>query len=309
MNNISEFNRFFSSKTLASTYKPTLMKCLLDIGDCKEDEGQKWIKDNDNSLEVDLNFLALRFIRYYWPLLFKSKLKQEATATPIVVYRILNDNVGLFGKNKSRPTKQQLCQDKFVELRLKIIREGIKPQVLKKLLNDCDIYELGNNNNSIIIQKDIVQFMKENKKTLEAALNHTTAIYLEKINYTPNISIKLEEKILRTVLKDDDFSEIIKMQDGKCFYCEKRKSKFAQDHFIPWNYDSNTQSFNIVPVCTKCNSSKSDNLPNENFLKKILKRNQQLSEISYGYTEDGFKRQYFECKSAYHGNSQPLWSG
>jgi len=309
MNNISEFNRFFSSKSLASTYKPTLMKCLLDIGDCKEDEGQKWIKDNGNSLEVDLNFLALRFIRYYWPLLFKSKLKQEATATPIVVYRILNDNVGLFGKNKSRPTKQQLCQDKFAELRLKIIREGIKPQVLKKLLNDCNIYELGNNNNSIIIQKDIVQFMKENKKTLEAALNHTTAIYLEKINYTPNISIKLEEKILRTVLKDDDFSEIIKMQDGKCFYCEKRKSNFAQDHFIPWNYDSNTQSFNIVPACTKCNSSKSDNLPNENFLKKILKRNQQLSEISYGYTEDGFKRQYFECKSAYHGNSQPLWSG
>ena len=121
MNNISEFNRFFSSKSLASTYKPTLMKCLLDIGDCKEDEGQKWIKDNGNSLEVDLNFLALRFIRYYWPLLFKSKLKQEATATPIVVYRILNDNVGLFGKNKSRPTKQQLCQDKFAELRLKIL--------------------------------------------------------------------------------------------------------------------------------------------------------------------------------------------
>jgi hypothetical protein len=282
------------------------MKCLLDIGDCEENEGRNWISDNENSFEVDLNFLAVRFIRYYWPLLFKSKLKQEATSTPIVVYRILNEYVSLFGKNKSRPSKESLCEDTFAELRLKIIKEGIKPQVLEKLLNDCDIYDLGENNNSIIIQKDIVQFMKENKKTLEAALNHIIAIYLEKINTTPAISIKLEEKILRTVLKDDDFSEIIGLTDGKCFYCDEEKPKYAQDHFIPWNYNSITQSFNMVPACTICNSSKSDNLASENFLEKILERNRKLSKISYGYTEDGFKRQYYECKSAYHGDSQPL---
>jgi len=81
MSSISEFNRFFLSKTLASTYKPTFMKCLLDIGDCKEDEGKKWIKDNGDSLLIDLNFIAVRFIRYYWSLLFKFKIKQEATAT------------------------------------------------------------------------------------------------------------------------------------------------------------------------------------------------------------------------------------
>lgn len=309
MKNISEFNRFFSSKTLASTYKPTLMKCLLDIGDSEENEGHHWIKDAENSFEVDLNFLAVRFIRYYWSLLFKSKLKQEATATPIVVYRILNEYVSLFGKNKSRPSKELLCEDEFAELRLKIVREGIKPQVLKKLLNDCDIYELGEKNNSIIIQKDIVQFMKENKKTLEAALNHMIAIYLEKINTAPAISIKLEEKILRTYLKDDDKSEIIELEDGRCFYCNEKKLKFDEDHFIPWNYNSVTQQFNMVPACKTCNSSKNDNLSSENFLEKILERNRKLNNISYGYTEDGFKRQYYECKSAYHGDSQPLWSG
>ena len=41
MKNISEFNRFFSSKTLASTYNPTLMKCLLDIGDSEENCQEK----------------------------------------------------------------------------------------------------------------------------------------------------------------------------------------------------------------------------------------------------------------------------
>jgi len=41
MNKISEFNRFFLSKSLASTYKPTFLKCLLDLGDYKKDEGEK----------------------------------------------------------------------------------------------------------------------------------------------------------------------------------------------------------------------------------------------------------------------------
>ena len=310
MSKISEFNRFFSSKSLASTYKPTFMKCLLDIGDCKDDEGQKWIKDVGNSLEVDLHFISLRFIRYYWPLLFKSKLKQEATATPIAVYRILKEfaEKGLFGKNKSRPSKKQLCEDKFHELRLRIIKEGIKPQVLTKLLNDCNIYDFGKKKNSIIIPKDVVEFMSDNKKTLESALNHVIAIYLEKINYAPNISIKLEEKIPRTTLNDDDFSELLRLSNGLCFYCHEKHDKYAQDHFIPWNYDSNTQSFNMVPACKHCNSSKSDNLPSKNFLDDILERNKKLSKISYGYSEKDFKIAYDVCKRKYHG-TEPLWSG
>jgi len=308
MNNISEFNRFFLSRTLASTYKPTFLKCLLDLGDYKKDEGKNWIKDKGNSLEVDLNFIAVRFIRLYWPLLFKFKIKQEATAQPIAVYRLLNEHVHLFGENKSQPSKKLLCEEKFDELRLKIIREGIKPQVLRRLLNDCKIYEVGKNSNSITIQKNIVQFMKENKKILEAALNHTIAEYLEKINQSPNISVKLEEKQPRTVLKKDDFSTIIKMQEGRCFYCDKPNSKFAQEHFIPWNYIFDTQSFNIVAACKECNSGKHDNLPSQDYLEQILQRNRKLKKISFGYTDEGFKNLYNSCKIEYHGMEQPLWS-
>jgi len=308
MNNISEFNRFFLSRTLASTYKPTFLKCLLDLGDYKKDEDKNWIKDKGNSLEVDLNFIAVRFIRLYWPLLFKFKIKQEATAQPIAVYRLLNEHVHLFGENKSQPSKKQLSEDKFDEFRLKIIREGIKPQVLRRLLNDCKIYEIGKNSNSITIQKNIVQFMKDNKKILEAALNHTIAEYLEKINQSPNISVKLEEKQPRTVLKNEDFSEIRKMQNDRCFYCNEPNSEFAQEHFIPWNYIFDTQSFNIVAACKGCNSSKSDNLPKHDYLEQILQRNRKLKKISYGYSDESFKNLYNACKIEYHGIEQPLWS-
>lgn len=308
MSEINEINRFFLSKSLASTYKPTFLKCLLDLADYSQDEGSQWIKQTDGSFEVDLNFVAVRFIRYYWPLKFKFKLKQEATPTPIVMYRLLDDNIQLFEKNKSQPSKKELCSDKFSEFRLKVIREGIKPQVLHKLLNDCKIYTVAKGSNSIIIKKPIVDFIRNNKKILESALNHVIAEYLEKFNQAPNISTKLEEKIPRTNLKKDDFDAIIKLQNNKCFYCENQSDGFAQEHFIPWNYVFDTQAINIVAACESCNSSKSDRLPSETFFEKILARNQKLQKKSYGYSDEGFRNLYSSCKSEYHGSEQSLWS-
>lgn len=303
---ISEFNRFFSSKTLASTYKPTFLKCLLDLGDCKSDEGKQWISEDGSDVIVDLNFIAARFLRYYWSLLFKFKLKQEATSKTIAVYRILKECENQIGV-KSIPSKKILCSDHLSELRLKTIKEGIKPQVLRKLLNDCKIYTINKNSTSIVIKKEIISYMKENKKILEAALNHMIAGYLEKCNSSPNISTKLEEKINRTTLKKDEFSKIIKMQNFCCFYCGKKVNDFAQEHFIPWNFLFDTQNFNIIAACQTCNSSKNDNLADEIYLDKLLDRNDKLDKLSFGYSREYMKNLYHSCKLEYHGVDQKLW--
>ena len=173
---ISEFNRFFLSKILASTYKPTFLKCLLDLGDYKKDEGEQWITNNNNSITVDLNFVAARFLRYYHPLKFKFKLKQEATAKRITIYRILEDFKELVGV-KTVPSKKTLCSERFSEMRQIAIKEGIKPQVLKKLLNDCNIYSINKGSNSIEINKDVVKFMKDNKKIGICIKSHDCKIF------------------------------------------------------------------------------------------------------------------------------------
>ncbi len=303
---MSEFNRFFKSKTLASTYKPTLAKCLLDLGDYKQDEGSQWVKKDGNNFTVDLNFVAARFLRYYWPLLFKFKLKQEATKTPIVVYRILKEYEKEIGV-KSIPSKKLLCSEKFSEMRKKTIQGGIKHMVLPRLLNDCKIYTINKSSNSIVLKKEVIDYMKNNKKILEAALNHMIAEYLEKINSSPNISTKLEEKIPRTTLKKDKFAKIITLQNSCCFYCEKKGQSFAQEHFIPWNFIFDTQSFNIVAACKSCNSSKHDRLPNSKYLEKLLKRNDNLENLPYGYSHEFMKNLYESCRLGYHGIEQKLW--
>jgi len=260
----------------------------------------------DNSITVDLNFVAARFLRYYWPLRFKFKLKQEPTHTPIAVYRLLDEFSELLGV-KTQPSKKILCSEKFTDLRLKTIREGIKPQVLNRLLKDCNIYSINKGSNSIEIKSEVIEYMKQNKKILEAALNHMIAEFLEKFNSAPNISTKLGERISRTVLKKDDFAKIINMQKSCCFYCGKKEDEFAQEHFIPWNFIFDTQNYNIIAACQSCNSSKSDRLPGIKYLDMILDRNEKLEKKPHGYSAEFMKNLYESCRIEYHGVEKELW--
>ena len=304
---ISEFNRFFKKQALASTYKPTLVKCLLDLGDYDADEGGKWVEDNGDEVEVDLNFIAARFLRYYHPLRFKFKLKQESTQKRIAIYSILEEYENELGV-KSTPSKKFLCSDGFGEMREKTIKnDAIRQQVLPKLLHDCNIYKINKGSKSITIKKDIIEFMKNNKKILEAALNHMIARYLENCNSSPNISTKLEEKIPRKTLKKSVFDSIISLQDSRCFYCTNKFEEFAQEYFLPWNFLFQTESFNIIAACKTCNSSKNDRLPHEKYLKLLIDRNKKLDNLPLGYSEEFIQQLYDTCRIEYHGKDKDLW--
>ena len=304
---ISEFNRFFKSKSLASTYKPTLVKCLLDLADYQSDEGSQWVKQKGDTYTVDLHFIAARFLRYYHPLRFKFKLKQEATKKRIAIYSILEEYEEQLGV-KSTPSKKAICSEKFSEIREKTIVNGaIRQQVLPKLRNDCNIYTINTGSKSIQIKKEIIDFMRENNKLLESALNHMIAEYLEKCNSSPNISTKLEEKISRTTLTKDKFQKMINMQNSCCFYCGSKGDSFAQEHFLPWNFLFQTENYNIIAACQACNSSKNDKLPHGKYLEKIIKRNQSLDDLPMGYSEEFMKNMYENCRLEYHGRDKTLW--
>ena len=305
---ISEFNRFFKKQSLAATYKPTLLKCLLDLGDYSQEEGGKWIETKDDSLIVDLNFVVARFLRYYYPLKFKFKLKQDPQPTKTIqIYEILErfkDEIFM----KSIPSKKQFCSNKFSTVREITIKSGaIKQQVLPKLLNDCNIYEIIENSKKIVIKKNIVNFMKENKNLLESALNNMISTYLEGCNASPNISTKLKETMPRITLKKPIFHEIIKLQDGQCFFCKKKFDEFAQEHFLPWNFIFRTENFNITAACKTCNSSKNDRLPDGKYLEQIIERNKKLNDLPSGYSEESFRQLYEICKIEYHGKEKELW--
>ena len=303
----SEINRFFKSKTLSSTYKPTLLKCFLDIGDYQDGEGGQWVERKKDTYIVDMHFIAARFLRYYHPLRFKFNLKQQATKGTIEIYQILEKYEKELGVKKI-PSKKTMCSDKLKIIREKAISSSaIKDLVLPLLLKDCDIYKIINNSKSVEIKKEIVEYMKNNKNVIEAGLNHMIAKYLEGINSSPNISTKLEEKIPRTTLKPNSFQEIIDMQDSCCFYCKTKGNSFEQEHFIPWNFLYHTENYNIIAACKSCNGSKNDRLPHEKYLEDIIDRNKNLNNLPMGYSEEFMRNMHENCKLDYHGKDKKLW--
>ena len=76
------FNTFFKSEKLSSTYKPAFVKSLIATSYYDEQNlhrliGHKWITRQDDKLKVDLNFIVIRYIQYFWELYFKFRLKQS----------------------------------------------------------------------------------------------------------------------------------------------------------------------------------------------------------------------------------------
>ena len=88
------FNAFFNREKLSSTYKPVFLKSLLAISEYDENNtvksvGHHWITKKDGKVKVDLNFIALNYIKQYWEFLFKVKLRQSHSPLDANINNIL----------------------------------------------------------------------------------------------------------------------------------------------------------------------------------------------------------------------------
>ena len=63
-------------------------------------------------------------------------------------------------------------------------------------------------------------------------------------------------------------------EEKVCFYCNKKLGKSAHlDHVIPWDFIKSDDLWNFVFSCPSCNSSKSNCVPDIEYLDKLIKRN------------------------------------
>jgi 5-methylcytosine-specific restriction endonuclease McrA len=297
------FNSFFNSEKLSSTYKPVFVKSLISISDYDEQNlqrlvGQQWIKRENDKLRIDLNFIALRYIQYYWEFHFKFKLKQSHSPQDANINKIFRK----LQNDPKTPSLKSLASDDFSTLRKEVIRNSIKPEVLIHLDKQKDLYERIPQEDYIIVAYSIVPFLKKYRAILIAATNYMITRYLEKINFVPRIAEKVSGSIPRNYLTDEEKNIILKMHNS-CFYCGTKPSSecYCMDHVIPFNFIFQTEIFNIVPACLDCNSKKSDRLPTQEIFNKVKQRNRQLA-LRQDYTEDWYQKLYDSCVSAYHGN-------
>jgi 5-methylcytosine-specific restriction endonuclease McrA len=299
------FNSFFNSEKLSSTYKPVFVKSLLAISDYDERNlqrlvGHRWITKQNDKLKVHLNFIAVRYIRYFWELYFKFRLKQSHSPQDANINRILRKL-----KNVSKtPSFSSLAGEEFSSLRQEVIRDSIKPEVLFHLDRRQDLYERVLHKDYIILHYCIIPFFKKYKGILISALNFMITRYLEKINFVPRIAEKVSGSIPRTYLTSKEMQIILKIHNS-CFYCNAKALTYYMDHVIPFNFIYQTEVFNIVPACINCNSRKSDRLPTQEIFNRVIQRNRNLT-LRDDYTNDWYQKLYESCMISYQGSRLPF---
>ena len=176
------FDQFFKHGQMFSTCKTTLLYALTDIGLYDDGGliGRHWIKQDGNFVTLKLDFLAIRFARYYWEIL-DSGIRHVPKAWAekrgdINIFEILRNE-----KKSTVPTLKEIASDSMSSFRKKIIRYSIKQEILENLLKgeSKNLYRKNLHKDSISIDKNMVYFMKNNMKQIKSDLRTKMENYLK----------------------------------------------------------------------------------------------------------------------------------
>jgi hypothetical protein len=128
----------------------------------------------------------------------------------------------------------------------------------------------------IVIHPDWIDYLKEHYSIVRGWVAWKWLSYMQKRNpSTPAISSKLFMPQSRESLKKqtDYWKLVLNHVDIQCIYSGETidPKKFALDHYIPWSFVAHDQLWNLIPTLPKVNSSKSNNIPSQEYFERFVK--------------------------------------
>ena len=184
------FQNFYDHGHMDSTYKGVFLYALTDVGhyDCDDLVGKTWLNPEGNKIRIELDFIAIRFAKYYWDV-FHTNIRHipknmaddlDPELDDINIFKIIKSEI----KNKNTiPSLQELSTSNMEEFRKSVISQAIRREVLKHLLNDLGgLYERVSRKNYILIDKELITFMKKNMDSVRTNIEIKIHEHLEQIN-------------------------------------------------------------------------------------------------------------------------------
>lgn len=277
----SLFNFVFSESChKTSTYKFALLKSILDnlLNNTPDENGQL----------IFYSDLFAKFAECFWNLVVKYHLHQQkptGEGKTSKIEQIFNEATA----------KNPLLEN----LEFASIEENTKSKLIQKVQAECRKYVLGalygdfggklygfdQNGNFITLSQSAYEFLLKYKIELEKLNYYAWAKFLEKINeenvlfhLLSKLELSLPERTPLEIYRNILFSEF---EECNCFYCGKKLgAKIHVDHFIPWSFVKEDKLWNFVLSCPECNIKKSNILPPQNTIARILKRNRIILNAS-----------------------------
>ena len=258
---------------------------------------------NNNAI-ISFDIISLRMLKYYWNQLFFFHLKQspykdkdpvicQDTEKLIDVYKkITNSSIPIWFDDALKiiikNNKKEF--DKIIKHISKTLHENVCWRFKNIPNKTLDIYEYNKGVDSIIINMDNVIALKEYSMIISKLLNYKWSQLLEKFNYQPKISLKVngisEAKLRRNnltkykeeLLKEFEGKEIIDFYTGNPI----SYNDISIDHVIPWSFMYSDDIWNLVITSKSINSSKSNSIPSKEIIEKLKIRNNNLDSLLSG---------------------------
>lgn len=271
-----------------NTYKLAWGRAIIEIA-----MSLKIVEENNL---IKFEMIAYKMIKYYWNQIFFFDLKQSANSKkpPVLVqqvellinqYKFLTDSSVPIWFDKAEAILKQ-NNDFYYRIINKSARK-LKDDVSWRFMNvnkkTLNIYHLDKENLYIVFNKQQIMLIQEYHFILSQLLNYKWAQLLERYNNAPRIASKVKG-ISSNTLKRNNLSKYKKLLLESCnynpidFYTGEilQENNISLDHVISWSFMYSDDIWNLVFTSKSSNSSKSNNIPKEEIIKRLKERNQLL---------------------------------
>lgn len=261
---------------MSASYKPALLKALVRI--CRVSDAS----------DISLEHLGGEFARMYWnqTVIFHLRQASSLTKEAEVIKAI-------------RRTAETEAVRNYAEL-----PEGARNALRKRMARILPINVLGAFHASkppgmpalyrwskgaefITLPAASLNFIKRQSQALETIANYHWADFLESRNrLAPRVIQKVQRDGAQRRTSLARFLRILRDEgERECFYCETPLlGTPTVDHVIPWSFLLDDPDWDLVLACAPCNASKSDSLPDERYIEKLVRYNGERERRRSGRT-------------------------
>lgn len=264
----------FFSGSHTTTYKYCFLKCLLDN-----------IFNFDERKRISFKLLSNTFAAIYWNSIVlhaipvqKRLPKGRLSSIENLISRYIQERPHMSGI----PFESIKAEDQ--ESFLRDTEAIFARYVVGAFYEDTEgmLYGFSKKSKSLWLNDKSYRFLIENKEILDQVnyyqwLKEVERILQDSGDHRDNLSTILEEITRRNDLAPFKQKLLGLAEQRTCFYCGKKLTKSAHlDHVIPWSFLKTDSLWNFVFACPHCNESKNDRVPTEDFLLRLIKRNEEL---------------------------------
>ena len=149
----------------------------------------------------------------------------------------------------------------------------------------------------ILLHPDWIAYLKQHQSIIEGWTLWYWADYMQECNTdTPTVTQKLlppdKKKSLKAQRKFWNFVIEQGEIEIRCIYTERKicDDDYVLDHFLPWRFVAHDQLWNLVPVDSRANSFKSDQLPAEKYIDCLAETQYTALSIVQKYSNNKWKK-------------------